>query len=188
MKAIKRLALPFTLFVFSASTAMTQVVPAATPGPNISLFGDFSAEKLGSNTYQYGTLVYGATLGGFIQFRRFIGLEARGGLLRSGSQLHRNTALVGPRVVFSHNRFRFDGVFLVGLSHAGYIHQPITPGPGGYLIGDGINTALELAGGVDYRVTHRLYWEIGDIGYNHIFVQSGEGGVTFSTGLVVRLF
>ncbi len=188
MKAIKRTAFPFTFFVLSASLAMSQVGPAATPRPNISLFGDFSAEAI-SNSHPYGTFVYGGTLGGFIQFRRFIGVEGRGGILRSGSQLHRNTALVGPRIVFNHNRFRFDGTFLAGLGHGGYVHQPIAPGPGGEaLIGYGTNTTLELAGGVDYRVNHRLYWEIGDIGYNHIFVQSGEGGVTFSTGLVLRLF
>jgi hypothetical protein len=174
------------------SNARSQVVPARTPAPVVAVFGTFSAEKLGaaSDTAQYGNFVSGVTLGGFAQFRPWLGLEARGGVLRIGNDLHRNTALIGPRAVLYHHRFRFDGNFLVGLSHAGLIKQPPVIGyEGRELVVASWNTAFEIAGGVDYRLTRRLYWKIGDIGYNHILTQQGgANGITFSSGLVVRLF
>jgi hypothetical protein len=189
MRIFGRGALLAALFIVPILKGLSQVQPAGIPPPHGFVFADFSGQVLNSNTGQYGNYVYGTTLGGFIQFRPFIGLEVRGGVLKGGSQLHRNTGLVGPRVAFSHNRFRYDGVFLFGLSHGGYILQPIVVGSNGRdLIGYGPNTALEIAGGVDYRLTRRVYWEMGDVGYNHIFVQNGQGGVTFSSGLMVRLF
>ena len=173
------------------SNAFSQAIAARTSPTMFAVFGTFSAEKLGgsSDTAQYGSFVSGITLGGFAQFRPWLGIEGRGGILRWGNDEHRNTALLGPRVVFPHRRFRFDGVFLAGLSHAGYVHQPIIRDPAGKeLISASANAAIEIAGGVDYRLTHRLYWEIGDVGYNHIFTQNGPGGITFSSGLVLRLF
>jgi opacity protein-like surface antigen len=61
--------------------------------------------------------------------------------------IHEDNYLIGPRYNYHHKRFIFYGKGLIGL---GYFNFPFNAAHGTYF-------ATALGGGVDYRLTHRIY-------------------------------
>ncbi len=69
------------------SSARSQAIPAATMAPRLAIFAEGSANTFGykPDPAHYGNL-YGAVIGGYLQTRPWLGLEARASFLESTSQ------------------------------------------------------------------------------------------------------
>ncbi|HEX3940415.1 MAG TPA: hypothetical protein VHX11_02935 [Acidobacteriaceae bacterium] len=174
--------------------AGAQALPAATMAPHLSIFGDLSANTSNYNpdSSHYGTL-YGATLGAHLQTRPWLGLEARASFLESNTQgrqaEHEKGIYFGPRGLFIHRRLRVDGLVLGGIAHSAYPAFPLTVEANGQdLFRYSTRPALDVGGGVDFWLNPRLSWRTGEVMYNHVFGAREPEGVSFSTGLIVRIF
>jgi hypothetical protein len=175
-------------------SAQSQAIPAATMAPRIAIFGEGSANTFGykPDPVHYGNL-YGGVIGGYIQARPWLGLEARASFLESanqpGHEEHQRAVFFGPRFTVTRNRFRADGIILGGLSHSDY------PAPVPSAYPNGLDTltastdpAVEAGGGVDLWLSPRFSWRTGEVMYGHVFGPNEPSGVTFSSGLIWRLF
>ena len=176
------------------SSARSQAIPAATMAPTFALFAEGSANTLESNPdpVRYGNL-YGGAAGVYIQTRPWLGIEARASFLESASQPgheeHQRAAFVGPRLAVAHKRFRVDGVLLGGLSHSDYPTSPASAYPNGMdMLTASTKPALEAGGGLDLRLTRRFSWRTGEMMYGYVFGPDEPSGITFSSGLILRIF
>ncbi len=77
------------------------------------------------------------------------GAEAEARFLRFHqlANIHEDTYLIGPKINYRKRRFTLYGKGLIGL---GEFNFPFNAAHGGYF-------AVALGGGVDYRLTHRIY-------------------------------
>jgi hypothetical protein len=196
------------LLLISASmlqpfSAISQVIPSITMPASAAIFAQGSVATLGSNVArtQYGTLVYGGTIGVYFQSRSWLGIEARVPALESRGQVgheeHERGAFVGPRFTLSRRRLKAYGVVLGGISHADYVRSPITQYANGQdVLISATEPAFQAGGGVDFRLTHRTLWRMGEVTYSHMFIPlptgtvglDGPTGIVFSTGLVLKIF
>jgi hypothetical protein len=176
------------------SGAGAQVVPLRAASPTFAIFGEGSVNAFGSNPdpAQYASL-YGGAAGVYLQTRPWLGVEARALFLQSasepGHEEHQRAAFLGPRFEVARSRISLDGVLLGGASHVDYPASPVSGYPDGMdVLAASTRPALEAGGGLEIRLTPRLAWRTGDVMYGCVFGQNEPKGVTFSSGLSLRIF
>lgn len=163
------------------SLSFSQVAPSTKGGNNgIYIFGEFGA---GWPNYG-GDYLLGPTVGGYMQFHRWLGGEVRGSVMHWGpSEYHQANALIGPRVQYPFHRLLPYGAFDIGIAHAAYPPVPHAP------VSSANKLGWELATGVDYRLSHRIDLRLADFTYGKIYIlQNGVDPKTISSGIVFRLF
>lgn len=122
-------------------------------------------------------------LGAFVDFdsRRWWGIEGEARWLpfRGSNRITESTFLAGPRVFYSFGRFKVTGKALYG--------QAIFDFPPGY--GNELDPALEVGGGVDYRLTHKLTVRLIEADYQKWFnfQNTGITPVGVSIGVAYKL-
>jgi hypothetical protein len=174
--------LPVVLLAFLlalAHRASAQVVPAAEAG-GITL----SAGVTGSGYYlQYGERKM-LGIAGFadLDTRRRLGIEgeARWLVFHQTADVHATTYLIGPRYHVNMGRFQPYAKALVGI---GQFNFPYNYARGNYLV-------VAPGGGVDYRLSRRIYLRLADVEYQY-WPQFDFGAMTsvgVSSGIRVRIF
>jgi hypothetical protein len=178
---------PALLFSAAACTASAQVIPAFSAIGNVSAFGTFTAVKPDSGYYS-DAAVYGITLGGFVQTRHLVGLEARGSLLRSGGIEHEEAALAGPRCVLHFGNVTPYVSVLGGVANAWrWSNPPNTGGPPPRMLG-GFGPQWSVLGGLDFRLNHRFVVRMGELSYAKTYVKDWAlTPITASAGIVYRI-
>jgi hypothetical protein len=143
-----------------------QVGPASRPAAEISIFATATDAKPNFR-YLYDRAVYGFSLGGFVQTRHIFGIEARGSLLRWGSDQHEESALAGPRFAL----------------HFG----PFSPYVPPFII-ERVGLQWSAVGGVDLRVAHRFRLRVGEVSYSKIYLTNRTlTALNASAGFVYRI-
>ena len=145
--------------------ASAQVGPAVSRAGDIAVFATFTDAKPNFR-YLYDRAVYGFSAGGYLQTRRFVGLEARGSLLKWGSDQHEESALVGPRAGLHFHRF---SPYACGLVGAGNAWSRNLPGARTFII-EQVGFEWSILGGVDFRLTHHLRIRVGELAYSKIYL------------------
>jgi hypothetical protein len=164
--------------------ASAQVGPAATPAGNVAVFATFTDSKPNFR-YLYDRAVYGFSLGGYLQPRRFLGIEARGSILRWGSDQHEESALVGPRAGLHFGRFSPYASGLVGAGNAWSRNLPDHEPP---LIIEQVGLQWSILGGVDLRLGHHLRLRVGELAYSKIYLSDRTlNALNASAGFVYRI-
>ena len=174
------------LFSAAACTASAQVIPAFSVA-NVSAFGTFTTVK--PDYGYYGDLaVYGITLGGFMQTRHLVGLEARSSLLRSGGIEHEEAALVGPRFVLHFANVTPYVSVLGGVANAWrWSNPPNTGDPPPRMLG-GFGPQWSVLGGLDIRLNHRFVIRMGELSYAKTYTKNWAlTPLTASAGIVYRI-
>jgi hypothetical protein len=167
------------IFLALAHRSSAQVLPSAEAG-GINL----SAGVTGSGYYlQYGERkMLGVTGFADLDTRRRLGIEgeARWLLFHQTADVHAATYAIGPRYHVNMGRFQPYAKALVGF---GQFNFPYNYGHGTYLV-------IAPGGGVDYRLTHRIYFRIADLEYQYWsqFPYGAMTSVGVSSGVRVRIF
>jgi hypothetical protein len=163
--------------------ASAQVGPAGTPVGDTAIFATFTDAKPNFR-YLYDRAVYGFSAGGFVQTRRILGIEARGSLLKWGSDQHEESALVGPRAAL---HFRHFSPYACGLVGAGNAWSRNLPGAPSFII-EQVGLQWSILGGVDVRLAHHLRLRVGELAYSKIYL-SGRTltALNASAGFVYRI-
>ncbi len=175
------------LFSAAACTASAQVIPAFSAIGNVSAFGTFTTVKPDFN--YYGDLaVYGITLGGFVQTRHLVGLEARGSILRSGGIEHEESALAGPRFVMHFANVAPYVSVLGGVANAWRWSNPPDAGaPPPRMLG-GFGPQWSVLGGLDVRLNRRFVIRMGELSYSKTYTKDWTlTPLTASAGIVYRI-
>jgi hypothetical protein len=175
------------LFSAAVCSASAQVIPAFNAIGNVSAFGTFTAVK--PDFGYYGDLaVYGVSFGGFVQTRHFVGLEARGSLLRSGGIEHEETALVGPRFVLHFANVAPYVSVLGGVANTWRWNNPPNAGAPPLRLLGGFGPQWSLLGGLDVRLNHRFVVRMGELSYAKTYVKDWNlTPITASAGIVYRI-
>lgn len=166
--------------VLAAATAPAQVVPAGDKG---GLLVSAGATGTGESV-QYGQRdMLGIT--GFVDAdtRRRLGIELEGRWLEfhQTANVHLETYSAGLRYHFDFGR-RFQP-YAKGLIGFGNFNFPYNLATGRYLV-------ITAGGGLDYHLTHRIYWRAADFEYQD-WPQFTFGNMTtasISSGFRVRVF
>jgi hypothetical protein len=150
-----------------------QVGPASRPAAEISIFATATDAKPNFR-YLYDRAVYGFSLGGFVQTRHIFGIEARGSLLRWGSDQHEESALAGPRFALHFGPFSPYASGLVGAGNAWSRNR--------------VGLQWSAVGGVDLRVAHRFRLRVGEVSYSKIYLTNRTlTALNASAGFVYRI-
>ncbi len=167
------------IFLAAARPASAQVVPSGDAGGL-----NVSAGATASGYYvQYGEIkLLGIT--GFVDVgtRRRIGIEGEARFLEfhQTADVHAETYVIGPRYHFNVGRFQ---PYVKGMVGVGEFNFPYDYAHGSYLV-------IAPGGGVDYRLTHRIYLRLADFEYQYWpqFTYGAMSSVGVSTGIRVRIF
>jgi opacity protein-like surface antigen len=162
-----------------AAPAHSQVVPEGDAGGLI-----LSAGAMGSGfNVQYGDRkMLGVT--GFVDADtvRRLGIEAEGHWLEyhQTANVHAETYSIGGRYHFELGRFQPYAKGLIGL---GEFNFPYNLAHGSYLV-------VTAGGGLDYRLSHRIYIRAADFEYQDWpqFTFGSMSSVGLSAGIRVRIF
>jgi opacity protein-like surface antigen len=181
----------FAALLFIPAIGRAQVVPAGKGG-NEQLFvgvtgSDFDPDYGWQRLYgfgAYGDYNLSPRLGveGEARFHRFHQL----------SNIHEDNYVIGPKYNYHHKRYTFFAKGLVGL---GYFNFPANAAHGTYF-------AVALGGGVDYRLSRRIYvrgeyeyqmWPgfVGPPDFQPVPLQNRPNGLTpngFGVGVSYRIF
>ncbi len=163
------------MILFTSGVASGQVQAANRGGAgDDGLYASFSGAR---PNYGEKWLV-GPSFGGYLQVKSFLGIDARGSILRWGpSPNHQYLAVAGPRVAFRKERFTIYAAGEGGVGHARY--------PGG----SDLAAAWLLTAGVDYQIHPRIKLRLGEFSYGDIYVlQQGLNPKIISAGVVFRPF
>ena len=171
------------LILFGPHIASAQVGPAARLAPDISIFATATDTKPNFR-YLYDRAVYGFSAGGFWQTRHLLGVEARGSILKWGSDQHEESALAGPRVAKHFGRFT---PYVCGLLGAGNAWSRNLPGKPPFII-EATGLQWSILGGVDVRLAHHFRLRVGELAYSKIYLADRTlTPLNASAGLVYRI-
>lgn len=133
--------------------------------------------------------IQGGTIGGYRQWSRFAGIDARVTDLPMGGQgVHQGFIGAGPRVQTNRGKFQIFGNVDAGLGHAQYT-AGWQPDGGYHWAGAQSSFAYFLTGGVDYRLMRKLSVRLGQFDYGSMQVlDSGLNPKMVSAGIVFKLF
>jgi hypothetical protein len=172
------------LCLFGApQVATAQVIEAGRPAPDIAIFAIATGAKPNFR-YLYDRAVYGFSAGGYVQPRRLLGVEARGSLLKWGSDQHEESALVGPRAALRFHRVSPYVSGLVGLGNAWSRNLDSKP----TFITEKVALQWSILGGIDFRLNHHLRIRVGELAYSKIYLPDKTlSPLSASAGLVYRI-
>jgi hypothetical protein len=191
-----------TALMLPSLGAISQAVPPVTTPSSGAIFVQGSVTRLESNVSetQYGNLLCGGEVGAYFQFRPWLGIDARGLVLESRTQVgheeRQRAGFSGLRFSFSRRRLKTYGIALGGISHAEYETSPtIQYSNGQDVLTAATEPAFRAGGGIDLQLTRRMFWRMGEVTYGHVFVHvpagvvgpNGPTGTNFSTGLVLKI-
>jgi hypothetical protein len=178
----KQFLLAVALCLFGTPYASAQVAPAARAG-DTAVFATLTDAKPNFR-YLWDFAVYGFSAGGFLQTRRILGVEARGSILRWGSDEHEESALVGPRAALHFGRVSPYATFLVGAGNAW--SRNLTGNPPTNI--EAVGLQWSLVGGADLRLAHHLRLRVGEISYSKIYLANKTvTPLSASAGVVYRI-
>ena len=160
------LVLLFSTVVHGARAQVS--VPSFRSAPRIYFYATFTDIK---PNYQYHTdlAVYGATLGGYIQTRRIVGLEIRGSAARWGGGQHEEALLGGPRAALHFGRLSPYVAFLGGGGNAWSRERPASPGLPTPPLRESTGLQWTILGGVDIYLRHRFSLRAGEVSYSQLY-------------------
>lgn len=167
----------------AAHSASAQVGPELRRPQDLSLFSTFTDAKPNFR-YLYDRAVYGFSLGGFLQTGHTIGIEARGSILRWGSDQHEESALAGPRAALHFGRISPYACVLLGAANAWSRNLPgAVPG-----INEAVGFQWSVVGGLDVHLKHHVSLRVADLSYSKIYLsQRTLTQLTASAGFVYRI-
>ena len=161
-----------------------QAVPAFHQAPEIAIFATATDAKPNFR-YLYDRAVYGFSLGGYVQTRHIFGIDARGSLLKWGSDQHEESALAGPRFALHFGRISPYGSVLVGAANAWSRNLPDHLPP---FIIERVGLQWSLVGGIDLRIRHHVRLRVGELSYSKIYLTNRTlTPLNASAGFVYRI-
>lgn len=168
----------------------SQPVPAATTPPAVAFFAQGTGEVITTHpgtTTSYGSDVAGATVGAYIQSHSWLGIETRAIALQEFNDERRSGLYLGPRLALGHRRFRIDAFVLGGASRFNSIHAPAGSGNNNGNLSQSVRPSIDIGFGSELRLSRRIFWRVGEVGYVHDIIRNDPSGITFSSGFVLRL-
>ena len=182
---MKRLISAFVLmYAIVPAFAQTQYSGTAlTPKKAIYLLASAGRPNYGREA------IYGATVGGYVQWGPVVGVDARFMDLPFGATgVHQFFIGAGPRVRVTKGRFQIFGSVDGGVGHAQYT-EDIEANSLYHASGAGSSFSYFLTGGADYVLTRRLSIRLGEFNYGSIQVlNDGLNPKIFSSGIVLKVF
>jgi hypothetical protein len=182
----KQLLLQFTtvlILLGAPHVASAQVGVALRLPPDIAIFATATDAKPNFR-YLYDRAVYGFSAGGYWQTRHIIGVEARGSILKWGSDQHEESALAGPRAAMHFGRVSPYACVLVGAGNAWSRNLPDKPP----LIIEAVGLQWSVLGGIDIRLAHHLRLRVGELAYSKIYLADRTlSALNASAGFVYRI-
>ena len=175
------------LCVASACKAPAQIIQGLQPRNNLSVYGTLPVNVTPDFSY-YAPVLFGYSLGGYLQTPHLIGAEIRGSIQRRENVEHQESALIGPRVAMRFGRLVPYSSFLVGAGNGWRFRQP--PVAGQKHIKPIEDTGLQwtITGGVDYKLSHRFSVRVGEISYSKLYLKEWNlTPLNFTAGVVIRL-
>jgi hypothetical protein len=170
-------------FVGAPETVSAQVAPSATLG-SVAVFATFTDAKPNFR-YLYDRAVYGFSAGGYLQTGHIVGFEARGSILRWGSDQHEESALLGARAMLHFGRFSPYACGLGGIANAWSRNLPADVPP---FIIEKVGFQWSALGGVDIRLAHHFRLRVGELAYSKIYLSERTlAALNASAGFVYRL-
>lgn len=173
------------VLILTSAVAAAQEAPAARGRATDGTYALFSAGRP-----NYGDQwLFGTTLGGFLQWNKWVGVDGRFVILPWGpSPNHQYAAVIGPRLAYTRSGWTGFGTFEGGPGHARY-PAGVTPAGVPYAGGADTEPAWWVTGGLDYQAGSRFSVRVGEFDYGKIYVlNNGLNPKSISAGLVFRPF
>ncbi len=175
------------LSVAAVCPATAQIVSGLQPHNNISVYATFPTDVTPDFRY-YAPVLFGYSIGGYLQTPYFVGLEVRGQIQRRENVQHQESALIGPRVAVRYGRFVPYGAFLIGAGNGWRFRHPPVAGQKFTKPVEDRGTQWTLAGGVDFKVSRRFSVRLGEVSYSHLSLKEWDlTPVNITAGVVFRL-
>jgi hypothetical protein len=176
------------LFAVAGYSAPAQVIPGLIARPDISIYGTLPVNVTPDFSYATGPVLFGYSLGGFLQTRHVLGAEVRGSIQRRQNPQHQEAALAGPRFALHFGNVSPYVSVLFGASNAWRFRNPPIAGEKLPKPTEDLGYAWMVAGGVDVHLTHHLGIRVGEISYTKIDLKEWNlTPLNFTAGIVYRI-
>jgi hypothetical protein len=173
---------------FFAGGASAQVVPDLVMGSNLSIYGSLPANFQPDFAPLDSSVLFGYSIGGFLQSAHIIGLELRGSIQRRWNAQHQESALAGPRAALHVGRVKPYTSLLFGAGNGWRFKDSPTSGEKLPRPVEGEGPQWTLAGGVDLNVSRRLAIRVGEISCSELYLKHWNlTPVNVTAGVVWRL-
>ncbi len=178
-------ALAATLF---AGAASAQVIPSVVMPSGLSVFGTLPTNLTPNFAPLDSSVLFGYSLGGFLQSPHIFGLEVRGSIQRRINAQHQESALAGPRAAFHVGRVKPYTAILFGAGNGWRFKNPPPPGEKVPTPVEGIGPQWTAVGGVDFQVSRRFSVRVGEVSYSELYLKRWDlTPVNVTAGIVWRL-
>jgi hypothetical protein len=156
---------------FFAGKASAQVIPDLVPRSNLSVYGTFPANLTPNFAPADSSVLFGYSLGGFLQSPHIIGLELRGSIQRRINAQHQESALAGPRAAFHFGRVAPYTSILFGAGNGWRFKDAPRPGERLPKPVEGMGPQWSWTGGVDLRVSRHFSVRAGEISLSDLYLR-----------------
>lgn len=185
-RSICRAALAF-VFVAVAHSAPAQIIQGLQSRNNLSVYGTLPVNVTPDFGY-YAPVLFGYSLGGYLQTPYLVGAEIRGQIQRRQNAQHQESALIGPRVAMRFGRIDPYVSFLIGAGNGWRFTEPPIVGVKQPKPIEDIGTQWTLVGGVDFKLNHHFSARVGEISYSKLYLKEWNlTPVNFTAGIVYRI-
>jgi len=171
----------------AAGNAPAQLIPGLQPHKVLAVYGTLPTNVTPNFGY-YGPVLFGYSLGGYLQTPYLVGAELRGQIQRRLNAEHQESALIGPRVALRFGRLMPYSTFLIGAGNGWRFRKPPIAGQKGIKPIEDTGMQWTLAGGLDYKVSHRISLRAGEFSYSKVYLKEWTlEPVNITAGVVIRL-
>ena len=175
------------LLIATAGTCRAQIIQGLQARTNLSTYGTLPT-NITPNFGYYGPVLFGYSLGGYLQTPYLIGAEIRGTIQRRENAQHQESALIGPRFALRYGRLLPYSSFLIGAGNGWRFQVPPVEGQKHIKPIEDVGTQWTLTGGLDFKVSHRFSVRVGELSYSHIYLKEWTlAPVNVTAGVVFRL-
>jgi hypothetical protein len=177
--------LPIALFACAASA---QVIPDLVLRSNLSVFGTLPANLKPDFAPLDSSVLFGYSLGGFLQSGHIIGVEVRGSIQRRLNVQHQESALAGPRAALHFGRVKPYASLLFGAGNGWRFKDSPPSGEKLPTPVEGMGAQWTIAGGVDLQISRCCAVRVGEISYSALYLKHWDlAPVNATAGVVWRL-
>jgi hypothetical protein len=174
--------------IFCAGAASAQVVPELIARSNLSVYGTLPANFTPNFAPVDSSVLFGYSLGGFLQSPHIIGLELKGSIQRRINSQHQESALAGPRVALHLGRVAPYTSILFGAGNGWRFKDAPPPGEKLPTPVEGIGPQWTWSGGVDLRISRRFAVRAGEISRSELYLKHWNlSPLNATAGVVWRL-
>jgi hypothetical protein len=185
-RSISRAALAL-VFAVVAYSAPAQIIQGLQSRSNLSVYGTLPANVTPDYGY-YAPVLFGYSLGGFLQTPYFVGAEVRGQIQRRLNAQHQESALIGPRVAMHFGRLNPYASFLIGAGNGWRFLEPPILGAKQVKPIEDIGTQWTILGGVDFKLNHHFSARVGEVSFSKLYLKQWNlTPVNFTAGVVYRI-